>query len=38
MNILDPRTLDSFIQNKYETIEYQNKQLDGLKKHHCYTL
>ena len=37
INILDLRTLDSLIQNEYETIEYQNKQLDGLKKHCCYT-
>ena len=31
INILDLCTLDSLIQNEYETIEYQNKQLDGLK-------
>ena len=29
--------LDSSIHNKYETVEYQNKHLDVLKKHQCYT-
>ena len=28
---------DSSIRNKYENTEYQNKHLDVLKKHHCYT-
>ena len=33
----DLHTLDSSIHNEYEAIEYQNKHLDVLKKHHCYT-
>ena len=32
----DLHTLDSSIHNEYEAIEYQNKHLDVLKKHHCY--
>ena len=35
--VRDLHTLDSWIHNEYETIEHQNKHLDVLKKHHCYT-
>ena len=34
--VRDLHKLDSSIHNEYETIEYQNKHLDVLKKHHCY--
>ena len=35
--VRDLHTLNSSIFNEYQTIEYQNKHLDILKKHHCYT-
>ena len=34
--VRDLHTLNSSIHNEYE-IEHQNKHLDVLKKHHCYT-
>ena len=35
--VRDLHTLDSSTHNEYENIEYQNKHLDVLKKHHEYT-